>query len=513
MKLVDRIRSLMGQMRLRPDSSLGTRVANAGMWAFTMRATFRVAQIIKWAILGRLLSPDDFGLMAIATITLGLLEVFSQTGYRQALVQRKDEIADSIDTAWSVDVLRGLAVALVVFLGAPLIANFFNQPEAESIIRVMSLVVVINGFTNMAIVQFDRDLRFDLVFRFEVAQRLTEVVVSIGVALVWPSVWALVIGAIAAAFARVAASFLLVRRRPRFQIIRSQASRLYQYGKWIYAANLLFYATGEIDDILVGRKLGAEALGLYRMSYTISQSVVSELAQTLNQVMFPAMSRIQGEKDKLIAALCTSTHGVGFIAFPLSAVFIVAAVPLVSVLLGDQWLGMTGALQILAVSGSVRLLTSLATIMFQSAGEPHLPTWFAGLKLAVLMAVIFPLIDRYGIEGAAWASLIASSAALVPVLVLVRRYSPNLFGTYLGSIGWPLVNTFVSAAAMFAMKELTIGWGNFAALVAILATGGVVYLVSVTLTSRFLAYRQPRELLDTLRQRSSNPKPDDGAAD
>jgi Na+-driven multidrug efflux pump len=129
------------------------------------------------------------------------------------------------------------------------------------------------------------------------------------------------------------------------------------------------------------------------------------------------------------------------------------------------------------------------------------------------MAVIFPLIDRYGIEGAAWASLIASSAALVPVLALVRKYSPNLFGAYLGSIGWPLVNTFVSATSMFVMKELTSGWGNFAALVAILVTGGVVYLVSVAMTSRFLSYQQPRLLLDTLRQRSSAPKPDDGARD
>lgn len=508
MSMLERARSLLSLFRRRDDSSLGTKVANAGLWAFTMRTTFRLAQIIKWAILGRLLSPDDFGLMAIATITLGLLEVFSQTGYRQALVQRKEEIEDSIDTAWSVDVVRGIVVAAVAVLGAPLIADFFNQPEAESIIRVMALVVLINGFTNMAIVQFDRDLRFDLVFRFEVAQRMTEVVVSIGVAVVWPSVWALVIGAIAGAIGRVTASFLLAPRMPRFSIVRDKASQLYRYGRWIYATNVLFYLTGEVDDVLVGRKLGAQALGLYRMSFTISQSVVTEIAQTLNQVMFPAMSRIQGEKDRLVTALSMSTHGVSFFAFPLSAIFVVAAVPIVNVLLGSQWLGMTGALQILAVSGSVRLLSSLATVMFQSGGDPHLPTWFSAVKLTVLLAVIFPLIDQFGIEGAAWASLIASTATLIPVSVFVWRYSPPAFPHYLGSIGWPLLNTVVMAGAMFAARWVSADWGTFVSLLVIGITGAIVYLASIAVTSRFLGYRQPGDIIATIRKRSQANPPD-----
>ncbi len=502
MSRFDGVRSLLSQLRRKDDASLGTKVVNAGIWAFFIRGTFRAAQMVKWAILGRLLSPDDFGLMAIATITLGLLEILSQTGYRQALVQSKDDIEDSIDTAWSVEFLRGLLVALVAFIGAPLIAGLFNQPDAESIIRVMAFVVVIRGFTNMAIVRLDRDLRFDLLFRFEVIQRMAEIVVSIGVALIWPTVWALVIGAIAGAVTRVIWSFLLAPRRPRFGIVRGRASKLYRYGRWIYFANAIFYVTSEVDGILVGRKLGSEVLGLYRMSFTLSQSVVTEIAQTINQVMFPAMSTIQDSKNRLVSALSISTHGASFFAFPLSAVFVVAAHQVVEVLLGSQWLGMTGALQILAVSGAVSLLSSLAIVMFQGGGDPHLPTWFGVFKLVLLLAIIFPLMDRFGIDGAAWAALIASTAALVPMSAFIRHYSPPEFRQYLGSIGWPFLNALVMVGGMLAVRSLTDGMGALVSLIVITAVGGVVYLGSVVITSRFLGYRQPRDILDTLRRRA-----------
>ena len=313
-----------------------------------------------------------------------------------------------------------------------------DQPDAVPILQVMASIALINGFTNMAIVRWDRELRFDRVFRFQLTQRMTEVFVAIGVALIWPSVWALVIGAVAGSVARVTASFALEPRRPHFHIIRAQVRKLTRFGKWIYITNVLSYLTAELDDVLVGRMLGAAPLGLYRMAFTISQSVVTEIAQTINQVMFPAFSLIQQSKDRIIAALTTSTHLTAFIAFPMSAVFIVAAEPLTQVLLGSKWLGMVTALQILAATGAVRTISSLATVMFEGAGSPHLSTRYAAIKLTVLVVTIVPLINSYGIEGAATATLLAASSVLIPVTRRVRMYSPAQFGRYLQAMAWPL---------------------------------------------------------------------------
>ena len=498
-----RVRGLAGRFRQSGDG-FGSRVAKAGIWAFLMRTIIRAAQIIRVIILGRLLSPTDFGLMAIAVITLGMLEVFSQTGYRHALVQQEEDIDEDVDTAWSVEILRGTAVAAIVFLGAPLIAGFFDQPDAVPILQVMASVALINGFTNMAIVRWDRELRFDRVFRFQLTQRMTEVLVAIGVALIWPSVWALVIGAVAGSVARVTASFVLEPRRPHFHIIRTQVRKLTRFGKWIYITNVLSYLTAELDDVLVGRMLGAAPLGLYRMAFTISQSVVTEIAQTINQVMFPAFSLIQQSKDRIIAALTTSTHFTAFVAFPMSAVFIVAAEPLTQVLLGSKWLGMVTALQILAATGAVRTISSLATVMFEGAGSPHLSTRYAAIKLTVLVVTIVPLINSYGIEGAATATLLAASSVLIPVTRRVRMNSPAQFGRYLQAMAWPLLNTIVMVIAMVAVTNAIETRGFFTQLVLLLGSGMGAYALSIAFTSRFLGYKEPREIAAKAKARVSS---------
>lgn len=505
-----RMRGLAGRFRQSGDG-FGSRVAKAGIWAFLMRTIIRGAQIVRVIILGRLLSPTDFGLMAIAVITLGMLEIFSQTGYRHALVQQEEDIEEDVDTAWSVEILRGLAVTVIVFLGAPLIANFFGQPDAVPILQVMSSVALINGFTNMAIVRWDRELRFDRVFRFQLTQRMTEVFVAIGVALIWPSVWALVIGAVAGSVARVTASFVLEPRRPHFHIIRDQVRKLTRFGKWIYITNALSYLTAELDDILVGRMLGTAPLGLYRMAFTISQSVVTEIAQTINQVMFPAFSLIQQSKERLIAALTTSTHLTAFIAFPMTAVFIVAAEPLTQALLGSKWLGMVPALQILAATGSVRTISSLATVMFEGAGSPHLSTRYAAIKLTVLVVTIVPLINRFGLEGAAIATLLAASSVLFPVTRRVRLYSPSQFGRYLQAIAWPLLNTVVMVVVMVLVSNAVQRQVAFAQLAAVIGAGIAGYAVSIAFTSRFLGYKEPREIAGKAKARFTSSEHDESS--
>ena len=298
--------------------------------------------------------------------------------------------------------------------------------------------------------------------------------------------------------------------KPHFRIIRSEARQLSRFGRWIYATNVLDYTTTELDDIVVGRRLGASDLGLYRMAFTISQSAVTEIAQTINQVMFPAFSLIQDSKERMIKALTTSTHFAAFVAFPLTTVFVVAAEPLTETLLGDKWLGMVTALQVLAVAGAVRTFAALATIMFEGAGEPHLSTRDSIVKFVVLAAMIVPMVDRYGINGAAWSSLLAVSSVLVPVTMKVRTYSHSGFSEYLGSIFWPLGNAVVMAGAMYLVQLSASTRIPLVQLILMFIAGIATYAGSIWLTSRYLGYRQPREILERLRSRRAR-SDDDGA--
>ena len=142
-----------------PGPRLSQRVVHAGLWSFAIRITMRLMAFSRTVILARLLAPDDFGLMGIALLMLSLLTIFTQTGFDSALVQRKGDIQPYLDTAWTVRLVRGALLALLLVLAAPLLASFFNAPAATQIIRVMAISAFLSGLVNIGVVYFEKELQ------------------------------------------------------------------------------------------------------------------------------------------------------------------------------------------------------------------------------------------------------------------------------------------------------------------------------------------------------------------
>jgi O-antigen/teichoic acid export membrane protein len=483
------------------EVGMARRVVKAGLWAFVMRVTIRASQLIRTVILARLLLPDDFGLMGIAVITLLFLEMLSKTGFRNALVQMEGDAEEYMDTAWTVEVIRGAAMAALVAVGAPLVGAFFGSPEVVPIVRVMALTALLNGLTNIAIVRFDRNLEFSRVFRFEVAQRVTEVVVAIAAAFVVRSVWALVIGAVVGSVARVIASFLLAPRRPRLHIDRRQAKEMYSYGRWIYGTNLADYFGGELDDILVGRIAGTGPLGLYRMAYTLSQSVVTEIAQTTNQVVFPAFARLKAAGGDVVGGLLHSAHFVSFLAMPMAMSFVVAGHGIVQVLLGDNWLETVVPLAVLAVAGAVFAVVAVVATLFEGIGRPEVATWSSLARVVGLAVVIYPAVSRWGLVGASWAVLLANVLSVIPLLRPTRQYTGERFRDLVVAVAWPIAISAVAGVLLHGFIGAIGGIGTFGELALAAVVAVVAYLALVAVAGRWLGYRQPGAILQRLRNR------------
>ena len=235
-------------MLMRPGNSLTQRVVHAGFWALGLRITLRVLGTIRIIVLARLLAPADFGLMGIAMIMMAMLETFTETGFWAALVQRRGDIRPYLDTAWTVQVVRGLLTAGLLALAAPLLAAFFDAPGAITIIRVMAIVAFIKGLNNIGIVYFHKDLEFQKRFLFEVANVIPQVAVGIGLAIALQSVWALVFGSLAGALTGMVASYVLHPYRPRLRLEWTKARELYGFGKWVFTHNILIYLARHLDD-------------------------------------------------------------------------------------------------------------------------------------------------------------------------------------------------------------------------------------------------------------------------
>ncbi|MDJ0791796.1 MAG: lipopolysaccharide biosynthesis protein [Acidimicrobiia bacterium] len=494
------MRKLMRSLISADGDSLFSRALSAGFWAATLRVVIRVLVLVRTVILANLLSPNDFGLMAVATLALLFLERFTQGGFDSALVQKDEDIEPYLNAAWTLQVARGLLIAAVLAIFAPLIATFFDAPEAVDVIRVVSIAAAIKGFTNIGVVYFVKELRFGGFFALQMSEKTADIVVSITAAIVLGNVWALVFGVVAGATTRMIVSYIIQSYRPRFDWAWDKITNLFAFGKWILWSNVLNYLTGNIDDIVVGRTLGVYQLGLYRMAYNLSQSMATEITQVTSQVTFPTYSKLQTSIGRLRKAYFGSLHLVSFVGFPLAIGTILVAPDLTLGLLGDEWEPMIRAMQLLSIAGLARGLGATTGPLFQSQGRPNVPPRFSLAKLILIAIGLYPMIDAFGMNGAAATVAIAGSITGATALWVAFRYLGDPEGSVMQTMGYPALNTAAMAVVVTGARALLFDDYTATSFVVLSLIGMVAYFAMVALTTRFTPYAAPAALLERIKQ-------------
>jgi O-antigen/teichoic acid export membrane protein len=473
---------------------------SAGFWAIGLRIALRLLVLVRTIILANLLSPDDFGLMAVATLTILLLDRFTQGGFDSALVQKEEAIEPYLNSAWTLQVLRGAVMAIALVLLAPLIALFFQAPESETIIRVLAIAIFIKGFTNIAVIYFVKELRFGGYFLLEISDKGFDILVSITAAIALRNVWALVFGVIAGAIGRTVTSYIIQKYRPRLEWEWDRIKDLFNFGKWILWSNMLTYLTGNIDDIVVGRIAGLTDLGLYRMAYNLSQSMATEITQVVGQVAFPTYSQLQDSIVRLRKAYFGSVHLVAFTGLPLAIGTILIAPDVTIGLLGDKWAPMVLALRLLSIAGLARGLGATIGPLFQSQGKPNIPPRFSIAKLIMLGIGLYPMVTLWGMNGAAVLVAVTALTTGVAAIYVAFRFVGGAQSQTLQTLGWPAINTAFMSVVVLGARTLPIPQPTAISFVVLSIIGAVAYFASVGVTMRYAGYHAPADLIAKVRQ-------------
>lgn len=457
--------------------SLRAQVLRGGLWLGAGDALARGAGVIKVILLGRLLAPHDFGLMAVALVTLAWLEYFTETGFRAALIQRRDAIDDYLDTAFTVQLVRGLLLCAAIWASAPWVGGLFGIAEATPVVRAIAAVALMRGLSNPAAVA---TLRRELDFGREVAWRSGGVaaglLAAIATALVWPDVRALIVSVLVAQAVETLLSYRVVRHSPRFGLDRGRARELLRFGRWIFAVNAMTFLALYLDTFAVGRILGPTALGLYQVAIQIGFLVTSQFGTHVHGVLFPAFSRLRDTRA-LREAWLGSLAIVGVVALPIAAALAGFGGALLPALLGDRWAAAAPALGPLALAGAAVALSRLSSALLQAAGRPQIAVFGAVVELVVLIGTIHGFTTRWGIAGAALAVAAARGAAAVTHLGLAARY----LGTGPGRLGNAFLPGLWAASAYVAAAMLP---ASGAARILPAALGLVFHLAALALTAR-----------------------------
>ncbi len=252
-----------------------------------MRWTMRLAGLVSTMVLARLLTPSDFGIVTVATIFVGLLDLFTSTNFDLALLRTKDTERSHYDTAWTLQLILGTSVGALIFVLAPLTVWYFEDSRVVWVTRLLAANVVLNGVGNIKLVDFRRNLDFRKEFLFNVSWKILSMVVTISMAVHLRSYWALVAGSLAGNLGGVVLGYVVRPYRPRFDL--RHAREMISFSQWMLMFNVGTYLRNRIDTLLVARLSSPGAVGVYNVAAELSAMPTTEVVIPSGRALFPVL--------------------------------------------------------------------------------------------------------------------------------------------------------------------------------------------------------------------------------
>ena len=386
-------------------------------WAFSGSGMQAVLKLVVLGFLARLLTEADFGIVALCFTVVSFTDMFAKLGIGLAIVQREVIEERHIRVGFSLTIILSVAFAALLWALSPLIATFYGEPTLIPLLRVLAFGLLIDGAGGIARSLANRDLNFRLRAGTEaVSYFMGYGLVSIGLGYLNFGPWALVIGVIAQ---KVISSviFLFSKPHPKMpQFDRDAAAHLIYYGSGYSLSDILFRGASQGDYIVVGRALGAAALGTYQKAYQLMVLPATLFGSALDNVLFPAMSKVQNDKKTIGTVYRRGVAFTALFTLPASVALFIFAREYVLILLGSQWTGAILPFQILAIGMIFRQSSSMSDSLIRAKGAVYNRAWRQGIYAAcVIVGAIIG--QRWGITGVATGVL---SALLINAVLMVQ---------------------------------------------------------------------------------------------
>ncbi|GAB3296286.1 lipopolysaccharide biosynthesis protein [Hymenobacter tenuis] len=459
-------------------SNLTTAAVNGVKWTTTATITTSLLQIGYTATMARLLSPAAFGLVALAGVILRFGGYFAQMGMEQAIIQKPEITRADIRAAFTSSVALGILFAGILALGAPLAASIVRQPEVVPVVRTLAIGLLLTGFNATALSLLRRRMQFRALAIMEIVSFVVSYgVFGIGLAFQGFGVWSLVAATLGHGVLLTILSYGAVRHDVRLLFDWETYRPLVAYGSRMSAISFLEFVTGSLDTLLIGRLLGAAALGIYSRGWMLIGLPVYMLTTSVSRVVFPSFSQVQSDLPRLKSVYLSSITLIAALVIPICAGAAVAAPEIVQVMLGPSWVAAVPILQIVCAAFSLSMVTMFAGVVCDATATLTPKLWL-NLGYTVLLTGLFFGLSRYGLLGVAWAVVIGEVIRTVLYLLLMRQVLAVTVADVLGSYVPGILAGTVVAAGIAGLRFLvpTEAVPSFVLLMAEITAGAVLVL-------------------------------------
>ena len=465
------------------SDNVRARLTRGALWLTGGRIVTNLLGFISTLVLARLLVPNDFGLVALGTTIFGILASVTSLSMSDALIQHRSPTKEHFNTVWTFNLVRGVIVALIFAALAVPLAHFFEDARLVNVMLALSFSAVLNGVENPRAVMLTRDLVFWQQTMLQVGQKLVSLIVSVTIAIMYQSYWALVFGIVLGQFAAVAISYTILPHRPSFGIRHWR--ELFSFSIWLTFCQVVTTINWNFDQLLIGKYLGKTSLGYYTVGNNLAVMPTREVTTPLTGTLFPAFSNLAHSPERLAAAYQKAQALVTVVALPAGIGMALIADPFVRLTMGEKWLPAVLIIQCLAAVFAIQTLGSLAQPLAMARGETKLlfkrdlqgfayrvPLMILGMYLGGLPGIVYMRVLT-GTIGIALNTNIVTRITGISLWDQIKANSRGIFASAMMATVLIIINqNFEPGSDMIV---------NAVHLAVLVGTGAIIYPASIAL--------------------------------
>ncbi len=471
--------------------NLSQRTARGIAWKGSSNAAVGALNFLITAMLARFLHPSDFGLIGMITVTIGFVSLFADLGLGAAIIQKQELRMEQLSTLFFLNICAGLVLCAATFWGAGFIALFFGHGELTQFLRIISLAFVISSLGQTFNPLLQKELKFKSLFKIEIIGTVSYGIISIGLAIKGLGVWSFVYGSLIRALLQTILLWRASSFKPHFIIATKETRSVIHFSLYVFGDRLLNYFNRNLDNIMIGKFLGANALGYYSLAYSLMLMPISKIAHSVTAVLFPVFSLIQDDDTKMREGFLKILKYISLVTFPLMALLFAEAREFILAVYGRNWLPTIAVLQVLCFVGALQSVSTTAGPVQYAKGRSDLSFKFNCLAICV-WGIGFYLGLRWGILGVA-AVYALLSLALEPLFMEITLRLIHLkWRVVLEQFAVPTLGATLIIIIAFGAKTFLRRWGGFSEMMIFISTA----LVSILAYALIVLMKERKSLLE-----------------
>jgi O-antigen/teichoic acid export membrane protein len=467
-------------------TTLSQVASKSAFWSIFGALVRGMAGFFSIPILARLLTPQDFGVLAMAVWISGIVNLFAKFGLGEALIQKKEINQEYLSTAFWVNVSSGFVLALGFLILAPVASVFFKTPEVRPVMMVMSLNIVLISLGSIHLTLLKKNLKFKIISWVEMFATLVRIAIVLILAFKGYGVWSIVFGMMAERLTLLLLWWGIARWRPIVYFSFSHFKKLFHFGKNLYGENFLNFFNANSDYLMAGRFFGAAELGFYNFAYSVPHLVLTYLSQTVTRILFPIFSQVQDENMRLRNGYIKTLTFISLISFPVLFGLMAVAPEFVRVFYGEKWTPVILPLQILCVCGMLKSIFHTMGSILNAKGRPDIGFKWNAVMLPITLGSLF-IARSWGIVGIAVAMTLLAFLSFIPIKYFVIQLIDLKFSVFLKSLCPALSGALLMYLGISGIKHFLLHSLDFSELVnlgILLFIGILIYSLCIRLMWR-----------------------------